>query len=234
MAYTPPQPLLERYADVLVRFALGGGSGIKPGDVVRVAAHESAKPLYAELRKAVWRAGGHVIGSYLPDDDETHNLSRDFYDVASDEQIDFFPATYMRGIVDEIDHQVSIISETDLHALEGVAPARIMRHGKTMKPWIDWRTEKENAGRFSWTLALYGTAAMAAEARMSEEEYWQQIIDACFLDETDPIAHWREVHDRIADFQARLDALDVDRLHIEGEDADLWITLGEKRRWAGG
>ena len=28
---------------------------------------------------------------------------------------------------------------------------------------------------------------------MSAEEYWQQIIYACFLDEEDPIARWREV-----------------------------------------
>ena len=41
---------------------------------------------------------------------------------------------------------------------------------------MDWRTEKENAGRFTWTLGLYGTPAMAAEAGLSEEEYWQQII----------------------------------------------------------
>ena len=57
MSYTPSQQVLERYADVLINFALGGGSGVKRGDVVRIAAHESAKPLYVELHRAVWRAG---------------------------------------------------------------------------------------------------------------------------------------------------------------------------------
>ena len=70
----------------------------------------------------------------------------------------------------------------------------------SLKPLIEWRTEKENAGRFSWTLGLYGTPAMAAEAGMSEQEYWQQIIDACFLDEEDPIAHWREVTAQIGEY----------------------------------
>ena len=37
----------------------GGGRGVQPGEVVRIASAESAKPLYAELSKAVWRAGGH-------------------------------------------------------------------------------------------------------------------------------------------------------------------------------
>ena len=234
MPYHPPQPTLEAYADVLINFALGGGAGVARGDVVRVAAPESAKPLYAELRRAVWRAGGHVIGSYMPSDDEQLKLSRDFYELADDEQLDFFASRYIRGMVDEIDHQVSIISDTDLHALEGIDPSKIMRVGKAMKPWMDWRTEKENAGRFSWTLGLYGTPAMAAEAGLSEQEYWGQIIEACFLDQPDPVARWREVSAQIGDYVKRLNALEIDRLHILGEDADLRISLGERRQWVGG
>ena len=34
-----------------------------------MVAPESAKPLYAELHKAVWRAGAHVIGGYQPDEE---------------------------------------------------------------------------------------------------------------------------------------------------------------------
>jgi aminopeptidase len=234
MPYVPSDVLLQRYADVLVNFALGGGNGIAEGDVVRVVAHESAKPLYAELRKAVWRSGGHVIGQYIPDDDERFNFSKDFFDIANDDQVDFFPTRFMRGLVDEVDHQVSILSDADLHALEGVDPKRIMRNGLSMKPWMDWRTEKENAGKFSWTLGLYGTPAMAAEAGLSEEDYWQQIIYACFLDEDDPIARWRGVNNQITDYMERLNALPIDRLHIAGEDVDLRIALGERRQWVGG
>src|SRR3984957_4882127 len=234
MSFTPSQQVLERYADVLINFALGGGAGIKPGEGVRIAAHESAKPLYGELHRAVWRAGGNTIGSYSTDDDQTLNLSRDYYELASDEQLDFFAADYMRGMIDQLDHQVSVISDADMQALEGVDPARIMRTGLTLKPALEWRTEKENAGDFSWTLGLYGTAAMAAEAGLSEEEYWQQIIDACFLEDPDPIARWREVSAQIHDSMQRLNALPIERLHILGEDVDLKISMGEKRQWVGG
>jgi aminopeptidase len=234
MSFTPSQQILERYADVLINFALGSGAGIKRGDVVRIVAHEAAKPLYVELHRAVWRAGGHTIGHYIPDDDGAFNLSRDFYELSGDEQIDFFAGTYMRGVVDQMDHQVGVLSDSDMHALEGVDPALIMRSGRAMKPAMDWRTEKENAGRFSWTLGLYGTGAMAAEARLSETEYWQVIIDACFLDEEDPIARWREVAAQIGEYVQRLNSLPIDRLHIEGEDVDLHIGLGERRQWVGG
>jgi aminopeptidase len=234
MTYTPPEQVLQRYASVLVEFALGGGEGIQAGDVVRVVAPESAKPLYIELVKAVWRAGGHVIAGYTPDEDERGGGSRSFFELASEEQLDHFPSHYMRGLVDEMDHQVSVICDFDPHALESVDPARIMRRGETMKPVLDWRGEKENAGNFSWTLGLYGTAAMAAEAQMSEEEYWEQIIHACFLDQEDPIARWREVGERLDQTRKRLDALEIERVHVEGEDVDLWVKVGEGRRWLGG
>ena len=188
MAYTPPQEILDRYARVLVDFALGGGSGIKPGEVVRVVGHESAKPLYAAVNRAVWRSGGHVVGQYLPDDAEPENLRRAFFEIASEDQLDFFPARLTRGMIDDLDHQVAIISTADPQALKTVEPRKIMRAGRAMKPLMDWRREKESAGDFTWTLGLYGTPAMAAEAGLSEEEYWQQIIDACFLDDEDPIA----------------------------------------------
>ena len=64
----------------------------------------------------------------------------------------------MRGLVDEMDHQVSVIATTDPRALDSVDPAQIMRRGEAMRPLLDWRGEKENAGRFTWTLGLYGTA----------------------------------------------------------------------------
>ena len=234
MSHTPSQQVLQRYADVLINFALGGGSGVKRGEVVRIVAHEAAKPLYVELHRAVWRAGAHTIGHYVPDDDGAFNLSRDFYELAKEEQIDFFPAKYMRGVVDQMDHQVSVLSDSDMHALEGVDPALIMRNGRSMKPAMDWRFEKEAAGQFTWTLGLYGTAAMAAEAGLSEEEYWQQITDACFLDEEDPIARWREVAAQIGDYVERLNSLPIARLQIKGEDVDLQISLGERRQWVGG
>jgi len=234
MPYTPPQEILERYADVLINFALGGGEGIKEGDVVRIVSHECAKPLYVELHRAVWRAGGHTISQFVPDDDDSFNLARDYYKIASDVQLDFFPDRYSRGLVDQIDHQVSVLAEADKHALEDTDPAKIMRSSSAMKPLLDWRTEKENAGRFTWTLGLYGTPAMAAEARLSEEDYWQQIIDACFLDESDPIARWREVSDQIGEYVQRLSELPIDRLHVKGEDVDLQLTLGDCRRWVGG
>jgi aminopeptidase len=234
VGYEVPHQYVERYADLLVNYALGAGQGIARGDVVWVQAPESAKPLYAELCRAVWRAGGMTISGYRPDADAETNLERDFYEIASEEQIARFLERYMRGIVDEVDHLIQVEAEADPHALSATDPGKILARQVAQRPMSRWLDDKESAGSFSWTIGLYGTEAMAAEARLSLQEYWDQIIAACFLDEEDPKAHWRSVESQIQLTVSALDALPIDSLHVRGGDVDLRIALGEHRRWVGG
>ncbi|MEX1026492.1 MAG: aminopeptidase [Candidatus Paceibacterota bacterium] len=232
--YTPRKKVLERYADVLVNFALNSGNGVKKNEVVRIAVNESAKPLYFELQRAVMKAGAHVIDSYRPDDDRIHNFAKSFFDLANDPQVKFFPKKYLRGLADEIDHHISIISEADKQALKGVDPKKMMVQGEAFKPLHEWLDDKENKGTFTWTLGLYGTPAMAAEAGLSEKEYWNQIIKACFLDKKDPVAEWKQVTKEIESIRKKLNRLDIERVHLKGDDIDLSVKIGEQRQWAGG
>jgi aminopeptidase len=232
--YTPPQIVIDRYADVMVNFAAGRGKGIKKGDVVRISAEESAKPLFLAIRKAVLKAGGHVISNYLPSDKDGYNVGKDFFDNASDEQLKFFPAAFFKGMVEDMDHSIAIISEDDKRALEGIDPKKMMTVGEARKPLRDWLTKKENDGKYTWTLALYGTEAMAKEAGLSLKEFWQQIIKACFLDKKDPVAEWKKTYAAVESSTKKLNALKVDSFHIKGVDADLTIKLGEKRKFISG
>ncbi len=237
MSYTPSKEILEKYAAVLVNFALGGGKGIKKGEVVRVSGSESGKPLFIAVCNAVVKAGGHVISNYAPDDEKGNaSITRSFYEYAKDHQLDFFPETYLKGIAEQIDHSLYILSDADPHALKGVDPKKIMRRGVAMKPYKDWLNQKEWQNKFTWTIGMYGTPAMAKEAGLSEKEYWNQIIKACFLDEKDPIKKWKSVYTEIDAIRKKLNRLSprIDTLHAVGEDMDLSITLGEKRSWLAG
>lgn len=232
--HTPPKKVLERYADVLVNFALGGGKGVKKGEVVLVYGSEISKPLYIELIKAIRKVGAHSIGRYMPDDETDYNFGKEFYENSSDEQIKFFPAKLMKGQIDEIDHSIHIIAETNKHALKGIDPKKMMMRGVAWKQSKDWATEKENKGKFTWTLGLYGTPAMAKEAKLSEKEYWNQIVKACFLDKPNPIKEWKKVASQVENYKNKLNRLKIDKVHVEGPDADLWVTIGKRRAWQGG
>lgn len=237
MAYTPSDKILKKYADVLVNFALGGGKGIKKGDVVHLNATESAKPLFLEVRNAILRAGGHVVSNYLPDGTaDRRSVTREFFELAQPHQLDWFPKNYIKGLVEDLDHTIHLLAHSNPKELEGVDPKKIMRRGIAWKPFRDWENEKEHQGKFTWTIGLYGTPAMAREAGLSEKEYWNQIIKACFLDKANPIAEWKKVYRDIEKYRSKLNAMapHTEKLHVVGEDADLWITLGEKRQWLAG
>ena len=241
MAYTPSDTILKKYADVLINFALGSGKGIKKGVVVRVSASESAKPLYIAVCNAIVDAGGHVMSNYGPDEehgDKRRNISvsRYFYENAKPHQLNFFPKKYLKGVIDEMDHSVFLLADKDPHALKGIDPKKMMQRGVALKPFMDSRHEKEWKGKFTWTIGLYGTPGMAKEAGLSEKEYWDQIIKACFLDQKNPIAKWQQVYRDIEKYRSRLNKLSpkIDRLHAKGLDMDLWIKLGDKRSWHAG
>lgn len=229
MVYKPPKEIIEKYADLLVNFALNSGRGIKKNEVVYLQVNESAKPMYVALRNAVLKAGGTFITNYIPDD-----VARQYFELASDKQLSTFHRKYYKGLIDEIDHSIAIISETNKHELEGIDPKKIILHTRAFKPYLDWRMKKEREGKFTWTIALYGVKPMAKEARMSLEDYWDQIIKACYLNQKDPIAKWREIFKQITQLKRKLNRLKIDSLYVKGEGVDLKVKIGPGRRWLGG
>jgi aminopeptidase len=231
MAYHPSAEILNKYAEVLVNFALGGGTGIKPGQTVFVQGPTSALPFYSAINKAIIDSGGITIGGLY---DDTSGMARYFIDKANEQQLTKFLRNYSKGLVADMDHRIAILSDYDVHELDGVDPKKIMLSQKSRKPLIDWLNKKENQGKYTWTLALYGTPSMAKEAKLSEKEYWQQIIHANYLDFKDPIAKWRKTSTEVQRVAKKLTDLKIDKLHIEGEEVDLHVTVGQKRRWLGG
>jgi len=229
MSYQPDDALLDKYANVLVNFALRGGEGVRPGEVVQLRAPECAKPMLRSLQRTVLRAGAHPLVFFAPD-----GMARERYELSSDEQLSFFPEAFYRGLVDQIDHTVAILAEADKHELDEVESRKIVARHKALKPYLEWRREKESQGRYSWTLALYGTQAMADEVGLSLEAYWKEIVRACYLDEDDPAGKWRELYERLYAIRDKLDALPIERLHVEAEDTDLWVSIGKNRKWLGG
>jgi len=227
--YSPSQKILDKYADVLVKFALNSGKGVKPNEVVFLQVPESAKPLLTSLQRSVLKSGAHPIIQYLPD-----SMSREFYELASPDQLKFFPATFMKGRVKEADHFLMILAETDYHELEGIDPRLIMDRNLVFKPYMDWRNQKENKGKLTWTIGLYPTPAMAAEANLTLRQAWQQVIKACFLNYQNPVQKWQRIQNKSNTIRKKLNKLEIVSINIKSKDTDLDIVIGQNRQWLGG
>ncbi len=228
------ETLLKKYARVMVHYALNNGQGIAKGDTVFLVGQECTKDLFLAIAREVYAAGGNLITAYQPDNVKDTSLPRFLLQNGTDEQIAFFAKPYWQGIVEAADHICFIISEPDIHYLEGIPAARISRMNSARAPYMKMREQKEGEGRLSWSLCLYGTASMASEAGLSLEEYWEQIIEACYLREDDPVAKWKSVQKEIEDIKDKLDALQIEALHIKGDDVDLQVKIGANRKWLSG
>ncbi len=227
--YIPSSIILSRYADVLINFALWWGAGIKKGESVLLIVPECARPILQPLYEAVLRSGGHPIVDIRPD-----GLQRSFFAMADEDQLNWQPMKRLLGTVEDIDHRLFIIAEHEKYELSGIESSKVMKRFWTVKPFREALHDKENQGKLTWTLGLYGTEAAAAFAGMSLEEYWQEIIHACYLDEENPIARWREIEHTIHELTDKLNKLEIEWVHVTGEDMDIRVKIGEKRKWLGG
>ena len=223
------QEILRKYADLLVNFALNSGNGVKSGEVVRLVVPDVAKALGLELQNAVLKAGAHPMMKFLPT-----GFDRDFYNLANEDQLSFFPKKYHQNQVELIDHTLGILADPDPDELAGVNPKKIITARDSKKALRDWLDAKEQAGKYTWTIGLWGVEAKAKDVGLSLEDYWDQIIQACYLDKADPIQEWRN----IAQFQKRvkhaLDDMKIEYVTVKGDDIDLRVRIGEKRKWKGG
>jgi aminopeptidase len=227
--YTPSAKILENYAKVLVNFALGKKEGINPGDVVECLVPDIAKPLAIALQKQILQAGGHMMLRLLPT-----GMDKDFFTLANEDQLRFFPAKHLKSRTELIQHSIGIIADVNPTELSEVDPVKIMLARDSKRKYRDWLMDKENRGKFTWTLALWGVQAKADEVGLSIEEYWDQIIHACFLNEEDPIEAWRTVKKLQTTIKNNLNKLEIDYVHMQGEDVDLKVKLGPERLWNGG
>ena len=226
--YQPSSEILDKYADVLVNFALNSGHGIKKGEVVFLQVPESAKPLLISLQRTVLKSGAHSLIQYLPDE-----MSREFFDLADDDQLKFFPATFLKGRVKQADHFLMVLAETNFHELEGIDPQKIMERNMVFKPYKEWRDDKENRGKLTWTLGSYATPAMAKEANLTLRESWAQIIKACYLNHSNPVEKWRQIQTQSEKLKQKLNKLEIIKVNIKAKDTDLNIGIGENRQWLG-
>ena len=226
--------LLKKYAQVMVHYALNNGKGINKGETVFLVGQECSKDLFMAIAKEIYKAGGNIVTHYLPNNIREYSLARFVLETGGDEQISFFAKPYWQGIVDSVDHILSIISEPDIHVFEGLPSSKISMMNSARAPYMQMREKKELEGKLSWTLCLYGTQSMADEAGLTLEDYWTQIIEACYLREEDPVSKWKQIQNEINEIKTKLDDLEIEKLYIKGDGVDLEIKIGKNRKWLGG
>ncbi|MBI5884343.1 MAG: aminopeptidase [Elusimicrobia bacterium] len=219
---------LEKYADSLLWGLTTARPGFKKGDVVLIRAGAAAMPLAEALQERMLDRGWNPVLRTDPNP----AWEKSFYGRTVKEQRTFIPAGE-KEFFSGLNGLVALRAPESITHLADVDPKRISEAAVARKPLREILDRREERGLFGWTLCLYPTLQPARAAKMGFSEYARQIEKACFLDEKDPVARWREIHREVAQIKGRLDSLGACVMRLESRSMDLEVRVGERRRWLG-
>ena len=220
---------LNRYADVLLwglQTARNRQAATKDLVLVRfdLKAVRLAEILYAKLLKA----GAHPLLRMNP----TSSMEHDYYTLANSRQLVYIPPGE-EALFAGLNGSISIYAPESLTHLSKIDPKRIGKAAVAKKNLRDLLDQREAQGKFSWTLCIFPTAELAKHARITQKSYSAQVVRACFLNTRSPVAEWRRIYKAAQSIKQWLNRMPVAYLHVESENVDLHIALGENRKWVG-
>ncbi|MBU4192502.1 MAG: aminopeptidase, partial [Proteobacteria bacterium] len=128
---------------------------------------------------------------------------------------------------------INILAPEDLTHLQTVDPRTIAEARKADGPNRRILERRRLAGTLGWTTCLYPTQALAEASGMTLEGYAHAVLRACWLNMPDPVREWRRLEREVGEVRDWLDSLGIARLHVESEDVDLTVPMGENRRFVG-
>jgi aminopeptidase len=179
-------PRLAKLADLLVNYS----TGVKPGDLVRLAGPAVGRPLLVELFRSVVRAGGNPYLSVIFDECAEIKLLE-----ASDEHLTFANPIDLYA-VEMLDVSISLWGDDNTKSLSGIDPKKQALAGKGRRPMMTKFFERAAAGALKWCGTQFPCQAAAQDAEMSLAAYEDFVFRAGLLHHADPVASWRRVSER--------------------------------------
>ncbi len=229
MIFTKKQ--MDNYADVMVwamENARRGGK-FKKYDTVLLRSDLAALPLLqAVYERLLDKKYNTTVRFMVPG-----SMQRALYSKADDKQLAYLPAGE-ETFQGDLNGMIALLAPEDLTALQKVDPARIGKAAVARKKLREILDRTEQDGKFSWTLCMYPTQELAKRAGLSLKEYAGQVAKACFLNEKNPVAKWKEVMAQIAETGKWLNGLKIERINVQTAHMDFEVLMGEKRNFISG
>jgi len=209
---------VDALASILVQYS----TKVKRGDVCSIAASSAAEPLVQAIYEEVLRAGGLPIMQL-----QTSGAQAAFYELASEEQLDWVPPT-MEWTVENADVHISVMASLNTRELSNADPKKQARHQKARKTIMETSMRRAAEDSYRWALTLFPTHAYASEAGMSLPAYEDFYYAACLAIDGDPVTAWHRQSEQVRRLTEWIQGREEVRIKAEGTD----ITLGVAgRNW---
>ncbi|MBM7840761.1 aminopeptidase [Alkalihalobacillus xiaoxiensis] len=228
------QEKLENYADLAVRV----GVNIQEGQTLYVRTPMHAAPYVREVAKKAYAAGAKHVRVEWNDEE----LAKIKYEMAPDEAFSEFPEWQANVLVKEAENGAAFlsISGSDPDLLKNIDPERIATANKTSGAANSTFRRYIQSDKVSWSIVAVPSEKWAEkvfpEAKGEEaiNLLWDAIFAATRMDESDPIAAWKEHLATLDEKMTLLNEKHFHALHYTAEGTDLTIELPETHIWASG
>jgi aminopeptidase len=210
--------IYEKYARLLVHHSLQ----LKKGDKLLIMSSYLAEGLLREVYREALQTG-----AYPEFNISINGTEKIFYDTAGDEQLKYVSPT-IKYANENYQAILIIRAPFNLKELESIDPEKKKTVSMGRADINKTMMKRAAEGTLNWNLCVFPTDAAAQECGMSKSEYEEFVYAACFLNDEDPIAKWRQFdknQQRIVDYLA-------DKEHIRYLGKDIDISFSTKgRRW---
>jgi aminopeptidase len=208
----------DALAQILVRYSTRVGKG----DVCVIQSTTPAEVLVQAVYEEVLRAGGLPILQMA-----TEGAQAAFFDLASDEQLDWIPPT-SEWMAENADARIAIMADVNARELSRTDPKKHARVSRARQGLMETSMKRSAAGEHRWALTLFPTHAYASEAGMSLREYEDFYYAACLATDGEPVTAWERQGDEVKRLAEWIEGKEEVRVTAPGTD----ITLGVSgRHW---
>ncbi len=220
---------LERYADVLLwGMQKARTKSFKKADIVMVRFNQRAVKLAELLQVRLLDRRLNTMLRMLA----TDRMEYDFFSRADKEQLSFI-APGEKEMVKNLNGTIFLNAPESLTHLQTIDSRRITAAVIARKPLRDILTQREEQGLFGWTLCSLTTPQLARHAAMSQKQYTEQIVKACYLNAPDAVSKWEEIFRNAREIKQWLNSMRITSYHVQSARIDLRVGHGLQRRWIG-
>src|SRR5215208_4696030 len=226
---TPDPTLLERFADLAVRFA----ANVQPGQTVIVSCEPGKEPLTRAIAEAAYRAGAKFVDVNWFDP----WVKRARLQHAAEETLEFVPSWKGETLLEQGRQGVARIALSGPVApglFEGIDPARV---GRDNLPFLRESGQVVNDRSTNWTAVPGPTVPWAElvypdlQGEEALEALWRDVTHVLRLDDGDAAAAWRERGKALAAAANALTERRLDALRVQGPGTDLTVGLLPSSSW---
>lgn len=229
--------LLDRYADLLVSYALN----IQPGQPFYIQGEIAQRPLIQKMAKKGYERGAPFVHVDFTDPFLLETRLRDTKEESNIERVPRLIKEKYEEMVDEEAASIRLVGSEEPELLAKQDPKRANRYQLALRKAMSrYIAEGVGKSKVAWNVAAGATEGWAKmifpslSPKEALHKLWKQIFTICRIYEEDPIAAWKIHNKKLKERAGKLDELKIEKLHFVGPGTDLQVFLTPISTFRGG